>query len=87
MFLTQEQIKSITGSRPRRLQRRWLEKHKIPYTVANNGHINVLTEAVVVRHTKQATASASADAPNFKRYELREEAHGTTSTPDSEASR
>ena len=50
MFLTPEELKGMTGTAVRRLQRAWLDQHGIKYTVSTKGNLNVLRKVVEVAH-------------------------------------
>jgi hypothetical protein len=57
MFLSPVEIADLTGiSKKKPLQIKWLEKHRIAYTVKADGRLNVLRKLVEQKHGVKSTA-------------------------------
>jgi hypothetical protein len=65
MWLTSDELCQMTETNRRRLQQKWLDQHRIPYTLGSKGGLNVLRETVVVLHSSHVPKNAT---PNYKAF-------------------
>jgi hypothetical protein len=67
MFLTDQELKKITGFKYSKYQSQWLSKHGLPFTFNGKGELNVLVSDYVKKFgLKDARIKSKEQEPEFE---------------------